>query len=134
MHVPSQDLDFQCHISWSFLCVQWVVVRSRDINDCWFCWCWCNCWPSLLKRSFHNIKYTTPYKLLLNGGSWKCPFKCKKHDFLLTWWLHVCPIIRASCVFSFSITTSGWPLSEELYTSAEKLAPILYPAWGSLED
>jgi len=32
-------------------CVQWVKVRG----DCSFCWYWLNCWPSLLKLSFHNL-------------------------------------------------------------------------------
>jgi hypothetical protein len=31
--VPSQDLDFQYHMSWSF-CVQWFQVR----DGCYFCW------------------------------------------------------------------------------------------------
>ena len=34
MPVPSQDLDFQCHMSWFFFCVQWweVVVLFVDIG------------------------------------------------------------------------------------------------------
>jgi len=38
-----QDMDFRCHLLWSFY-VQWFEVRS----DCLFCWYWWNCKPSLL--------------------------------------------------------------------------------------
>jgi len=31
--------------------VQWFEVRGY----CLFCWYWWNCWPSLVKLSFHNI-------------------------------------------------------------------------------
>ena len=44
--VPSSDLDFYHHMSWSFLCV--------IIWDCSFCWYWWNCRTSLIKLSFHN--------------------------------------------------------------------------------
>jgi hypothetical protein len=44
--VPSSDLDFYHHMSWSFLCV--------IILDCSFCWYWWNCRTSLIKLSFHN--------------------------------------------------------------------------------
>jgi hypothetical protein len=56
--VPSQNLDFQRHMSWSFLCsVSTVKMRG----DCSFCWYWWNWWPSLLKISFHisNLVRTT---------------------------------------------------------------------------
>jgi hypothetical protein len=34
-----------------FICVWWVKVRVY----CSFCWYWWNCWPSMLKLSFHNF-------------------------------------------------------------------------------
>jgi hypothetical protein len=50
--LPSQDLDFQCHmICHGSFYVQWFEVRG----DCLFCW---HCWPSLLKLSFHNHSHT----------------------------------------------------------------------------
>ena len=47
--VTSQDLIFQHHMLWSF-CVQWFEVRGESS----FCCYWWNCWPSLIKLSFHN--------------------------------------------------------------------------------
>ena len=47
---PSQDMEFQRHMSWSCY-VQWVKARS----DYSFCWYWGNCWPSLSKRFFLSI-------------------------------------------------------------------------------
>ena len=35
-----------------YYCVQWVKVK----DGCSFCWYWWNCWPSLFKLSFHNLK------------------------------------------------------------------------------
>ena len=45
---PKQDLDFQSHMSWSFLCS--LIWGERWL----FCWYWWNCWTSLFKGSFHN--------------------------------------------------------------------------------
>ena len=44
---PSQDLGFQRHVSWPFFYVYWLELRGD-------CWNLCNCWPSLLKLSFHT--------------------------------------------------------------------------------
>jgi len=49
--IPSKNLEFQRHISWSlflFYRLRWEMV---------FCW---NCWPSLFKLSFHifSVVYT----------------------------------------------------------------------------
>jgi hypothetical protein len=53
MPVSSQDLDFQHHMSWSFLC---SVSSAKMRNDCSLCWYyWWNSWPSLFKLSFKNI-------------------------------------------------------------------------------
>ena len=51
--VPSQDLGFQCHMSWYFFVfneLRWeVIVR--------YCWYWCNCWLSVYHcKNFHFIK------------------------------------------------------------------------------
>ena len=46
--VPTQDLDCQQYMLWSFD-VQWVKARG----DWLFCWYWWNWWQSLLKLSFH---------------------------------------------------------------------------------
>ena len=54
MSVPNQDLDFQCHMSWSFLCSTFDVR-----GGCLFCWYWWNRWLSLFELSFHN--HTTNY-------------------------------------------------------------------------
>ena len=45
-----QYLDFQCHLSCGLFLVHWLGVR----DDCLFCWCWWNCWPSLFNLSFHK--------------------------------------------------------------------------------
>ena len=47
MAVPSNDMDFQHHISLFHFCVQWVKVRG----DSSFCWYW-NSWPSLFSLDF----------------------------------------------------------------------------------
>jgi hypothetical protein len=47
--VSSQDLDFQHHMSWSFLC----SVRMR--GDCSFCWYWWNWWPSMFLFIIHHL-------------------------------------------------------------------------------
>ena len=45
MPVPSRNLDFHCHMSWSFPC-------SMSCGDrCSLCWYWWNYWPFLFKRS-----------------------------------------------------------------------------------
>ena len=46
MPVPSQDLDFQCHMSWTFFFS--ILLR---LFACWYCWmrlfvCW-YCWMRL---------------------------------------------------------------------------------------
>jgi hypothetical protein len=47
LSVPSQDLDLQCHMTWSF-CIQLVKTRG----DCSFCWYW---WNWFIKLSFHKV-------------------------------------------------------------------------------
>ena len=37
MHVPSQDLDFQRHMSWYFFYVQWAVEMRGDCSFDWYC-------------------------------------------------------------------------------------------------
>ena len=59
--VPSKDLDFQRHMSWSFY-GQWIEVRG----GCSFCWYWWNYWLSLFKLSFHKSTWTLQ-KIMLNG-------------------------------------------------------------------
>ena len=49
MIVPSQGLDLQCYMSWSFLCS--MVWGKGWLLFCWYLW---NCWQSLFKLSFHN--------------------------------------------------------------------------------
>ena len=50
-----------------FLFVQWVKVRG----DCFFCWYWWICWPSLFNLSFHNttLFYTSSisFELLISN-------------------------------------------------------------------
>jgi len=36
MHIPSQYLDFQCHMWWFVFRFQWVLVKIR--GDCSYCW------------------------------------------------------------------------------------------------
>ena len=48
VHVPSQDLDFQHHMLWSFLC---SIFKMKHFF-CWFCWYWWNFRPSLFTLSF----------------------------------------------------------------------------------
>jgi len=75
MPVPSQDLNFQRDIWWSFSCsvnsvkmsvcysvsrhfqqyFSYIVAVVKIIGDCLFCWYWWNWWPSLFKLSFHNF-------------------------------------------------------------------------------
>ena len=59
--VPSKDLDFQRHMSWSFY-GQWIEVRGGC--SCW--WYWWNYWLSLFKLSFHKSTWTLQ-KIMLNG-------------------------------------------------------------------
>jgi len=47
--VQSKDLDFQRHISWSFLC---SIIEIR--GDFWSCYLWSSWW-SLFKLSFHEL-------------------------------------------------------------------------------
>ena len=49
--VPIQNLDFQWRMSQVCVCVSLSEVR----DDCSFCWCLWNCWPSLLKLLFKPI-------------------------------------------------------------------------------
>ena len=55
-------LDFQHHMSWSLFC---SVSEVR--GDCSFHWYWWNCWPSLIKLSFHKHFGNT---LLLLFNNW----------------------------------------------------------------
>ena len=72
MSVPVQDLDFQCHISWSFLFIHWVKV----IGDCLFTWYWWNCWQSLFNLSFHNTYKETSWSW--SYGSWIYSYLCNQ--------------------------------------------------------
>ena len=47
--VPSQNLDFKRHMSWSVLC----SVSSVQMRD--NCWYWWNCWQLPFILSFHTL-------------------------------------------------------------------------------
>jgi hypothetical protein len=65
--VPSQDLDFQHHMSCSFLC---SVSSVKTRCDCLFCWYWWNWWPSLFKLSFHKELYFLCKTIQTVGKVW----------------------------------------------------------------
>jgi len=44
-------VDHHCLNFLFIFCGQWVNIRGGSL----FCWCWCNCWPSLFKLSFHIL-------------------------------------------------------------------------------
>jgi hypothetical protein len=50
VHVPSQDLDFQCQRSWSF--IAFIILRSEVFVPCFYWWKITNGLPLLF--SFHN--------------------------------------------------------------------------------
>lgn len=49
VHVPSLDITFQSHMSWS--CFRSLIYDERWLLVCWYWWCW---WPSLFKLPLHN--------------------------------------------------------------------------------
>jgi len=49
------------HVCLGLFYLQCVEIR----DDCSFCWCWWNCWPSLFKLSFHKVLLWRQNKLLL---------------------------------------------------------------------
>ena len=62
--VPSQDFDFQHHMSWSIYllfssCSVSSVKMRGNFSLCWYWWNW---WPSLFKLSFHNLCNSTACK------------------------------------------------------------------------
>jgi hypothetical protein len=84
--VPSKDLDFQRHMSWSFN-GQWIEVRGGC--SCW--WYWWNYWLSLFKLSFHKSTWT--FALLIY---WIFNYLCNRCISQLKLWVLILIILRCT--------------------------------------
>ena len=65
MSVPSQDIDFQHHASWSPFCVQWFKARG-DCLFCWYSWIFIDQFKLSFSNNIHkyNVGYVHIYYLL----------------------------------------------------------------------
>jgi hypothetical protein len=65
MSVPSQDIDFQHHASWSPFCVQWFKARG-DCLFCWYSWNIIDQFKLSFSNNIHkyNVGYVHIYYLL----------------------------------------------------------------------
>ena len=106
--VPRQYLDFQCHMSWSFL--RWETVH--------FFIYWWHCWPLLFKKFSHNIFVFDDY----------CEFDLWYHripSYMYNFTQQILPAIVVICNISPKVMSIDSPWKYILYKTNYYMDSIL---------